>query len=816
MIHDPLQVDLHLHSRHSKRPSEWFLRKIGCAESYTDPLKLYGIARRRGMDYVTLCDHNTIDGALEIAHLENTFISEEITTYFPEDGCKLHVLAWGITQQQHDDIQLLRESIYELTNYLVHEQVAHAVAHPMFAVNDRLTVDHFEKIVLLFKCFEMNGSRDAWQNGILRTILEGLTPETIARLATRHDIAPLDKQPHVKHIVAGSDDHSSLNIARIYTRVDTDGKRDATSLVEAIRGGHTEVGGESSNPKTMAHNLYSIAWQFYKEKFKLNRLVGTAVLLRFADRALLPDTPAETGLKHRIRDLIGFGRRRLFSRGNGSTMAGLLTGASRDIIVDDPKLSRVLTAPELHPRDSERLWFRFVNKVSERSMKHFIDPIIDSLSGANLFDIFQSVGSVGSLYTLLAPYFIAYGLFTKDRDFCRRCASRFNRGRSEKPSTLKMAHFTDTFYEVNGVATTLQMNLGMARKLGKDVTILTCGPDKLNQPGVVNFPAVGTFGMPEYPGLKLYYPPVLGMLEYCYDNGITHLHSATPGPIGLACLGIARILKLPVYGTYHTALPQYVAQLTEDGAMEELMWRYMVWYYNQLDAVYTPSRTIGDELIQRGIEPEKIRHVSRGIDIQRFHPSRRNGYFTGGHGVTDDEVLMVYVGRVSREKNLPDLVEAFRRVAVRRMKVRLVVIGEGPYLDEMKEQLTGLPVTYTGWLEGEGLADAYASCDVLVFPSTTDTLGNVVLEAQASGLAVIVTDRGGPRENMIDGQTGLVVPGGDIDELTEAILRLAGHRDLLEQMKANARRYMQDRSLETSWMKLWESYHHPTDRAASG
>jgi predicted metal-dependent phosphoesterase TrpH len=108
MKRNSLKANLHVHSKHSTRPSEWFLRRIGCAESYTDPLLLYEIAMKRGMDLVTITDHNTLAGSLEIAHLDNTFISEEITTYFPEDGCKLHIVAYGITVCQHSDLKYSR------------------------------------------------------------------------------------------------------------------------------------------------------------------------------------------------------------------------------------------------------------------------------------------------------------------------------------------------------------------------------------------------------------------------------------------------------------------------------------------------------------------------------------------------------------------------------------------------------------------------------------------------------------------------------------------------------------------------------------
>jgi len=174
-----LKADLHVHSKYSHRPSAWILRKIGGAESYTEPAAVYRYLKQIGMDRVTLTDHDTIEGCLEIAHLEDVFISEEVTTYFPEDRCKLHVLAYDITEAQHKEICRIQDNVFDLVAYLNQEQILHAVAHPMYAVNDRLQVAHFEKMLLLFKYFELNGARDAMLNQIITRILAGLTKSRI-------------------------------------------------------------------------------------------------------------------------------------------------------------------------------------------------------------------------------------------------------------------------------------------------------------------------------------------------------------------------------------------------------------------------------------------------------------------------------------------------------------------------------------------------------------------------------------------------------------------------------------------------------------
>jgi hypothetical protein len=170
------------------------------------------------MDFVTISDHNSIAGALEIAHLPGVFLPNEVTTYFPEDGCKIHCLVSGITESQFDDIQRVRQDIYEFRDYLMDEGIVHSVAHPLFSVNDRLTVDHLSRLLVLFKRFEgINGARAPRAAMIFRAIVQNLSPQMLTEMADRHGLEPRDGEPWRKFLTAGSDDHSGLYIASAYT-----------------------------------------------------------------------------------------------------------------------------------------------------------------------------------------------------------------------------------------------------------------------------------------------------------------------------------------------------------------------------------------------------------------------------------------------------------------------------------------------------------------------------------------------------------------------------------------------------------------------
>src|SRR5882724_7272586 len=183
------KCDLHIHSRFSARSEEWLFRRLDFPDSYSDPRELHRQLLERGMDFVTITDHDTIDGCRAIRDLPNTFISEQVTTYFPQDPCKLHILVWGITEQQHREIEGVRDNIFDLQRYLQTALIGHAVAHPLYSVNGKLEASHIERLILLFKHFEgINGLRDALLSDLAQTLFQQLTPDKIDSFANRHNL----------------------------------------------------------------------------------------------------------------------------------------------------------------------------------------------------------------------------------------------------------------------------------------------------------------------------------------------------------------------------------------------------------------------------------------------------------------------------------------------------------------------------------------------------------------------------------------------------------------------------------------------------
>ena len=801
-----MKADLHVHSRYSMRPSEWILKKLDCPESFTDPLHLYHVAKSRGMNFVTITDHNTIDGCLEIAHLDGCFISEEVTTYFPEDQCKLHVTVYNITEAAHKDIQHIRENVFDLVSYLTENKIFYSLAHPLYSVNGKLGLEHFEKCLFLFQNFEINGARHEEQNSVLAYVLAALTPGLIKMLSEKYDLKPLHEYPWQKSLTGGSDDHSSLTIACRYTEVPH--ARSVEEFFQGLQSGKGFVRGDISHPRVLAHNIYSIAYQYYGRKFDLHKYIKSDVILQLLDRFLqIEQHDEETGLMTRIHLLWGPRKRARTDGNHWNGLLGLLRDEAHRLIQKDPELTAILKNGNGDGgRGSlNQKWFRFVNTVSNRLFFNLADHIVESLTGAHFLNLFQSIGAAAALYSISAPYFVAYSIFSKERQFARTVHDAFSQGEQPQSSRVHVGHFTDTFYEVNGVSLTLMQQVNAARVVQKKYTVITCD-GRVHPPsyGIQNFRPIGEYELSIYPEQKLCYPPFLEMLDYCYEQGFTLLHAATPGPVGLAALGISMILNIPIIATYHTDLPQYAQYLTGDGTMSEIVWRYLLWYYQQMDMILVPSSATANELAEKGVSRDKIRLFPRGIDINRFHPSKASA--CDRFPESSSAFRLLYVGRISKEKDLDVLAKAFKKLAADIDDLELIIVGDGPYREEMQRDLEGFNCLFTGYLLGDELAALYAACDLFVFPSTTDTFGNVVLEAQASGIPVIVTDQGGPCENMIPGETGLVVNGRNPEALEAAIRVMHADRHKTAAMGESARAYMERRDFQSAFEKAWDLY----------
>jgi len=627
------------------------MRKFNVPESYTSPLHLYRVARERGMDFVTITDHNAITGALEIGHLPGTFISSEITAHFPENGCKVHVVVLHISEAQFPVILELRKNVYEMVAYLHYEKIAHFMAHPLYAQNEKLNLEIIERSLLLFTTLEIkNGCRAHRFNGFTKRLVSSLNESVLERLADKHDLRPYGATPWIKGIVGGSDDHSGLFIARAHTTVyDTP---TIEGFINAVRSGESWADGEDGGPLTMAHSLYGIAHSFYRERLGERRRGSTPFVSALLDRFFnIGEDKGSFVDKIRLFILKNLPASNSHT---GKSFEEILDSEARLLLGDTEFLAGISN------EDSNRKIFTITSRLANRLIFHYTNRLMTLPFNAGFFDYLNTVGTIGLVHTLISPYYLAFHHQHKGKELIRDLSKSIPE-MHHKEAPEKIALFTDTLDEINGVAITIKRLISTARNRGVELTVITSG-DKIEDAvdGVKKFLSVGDCVLPEYPELKLNFPPILDVMDFVEREGFTRIHVSTPGTVGLLGLLIGRLMDIPVAGTYHTDIPQYVRSLTNDEFLEKAAWSYMIWFYSQMEEVMVPSTGTRLQLQSRGLPPNRMKPLPRWVDTDAYSPGMRNSSFWRGRGVAPGRLVLLYVGRVSREKGLELLAVAFR------------------------------------------------------------------------------------------------------------------------------------------------------------
>jgi glycosyltransferase involved in cell wall biosynthesis len=394
----------------------------------------------------------------------------------------------------------------------------------------------------------------------------------------------------------------------------------------------------------------------------------------------------------------------------------------------------------------------------------------------------------------LSPYVAAFRFQHKDEPLHRAVAERFPAAAHLECKSPRLAWATDTLNDVNGVSRTVRSAAALARTRSLPLTVLT---SETSQPSAdfacENFAPIWETPVPRYDELTLRVPPALELIEHCERENYGRIVISTPGPVGLAALAAAKLLGVPAAGIYHTDFPRYVAALGGDGRLEDLSRSYIRWFYRQMDEVLVSSTAYAEELVRLGIDRGRLRDLPRGVDAELFSPDKRQPEFFARWGLRSGPVLL-YVGRLSREKNLEALFHGFRELRDRGVAANLAVVGDGPERRALELRWNAPDIAFTGYLSGEGLASAYASADLFVFPSRTDTFGNAVLEAMAAGVTPVVAREGGPAEQVRHGETGLIVDFDRPEALPDALQALLAHPQLLRRMGAAGRSHASARS----------------------
>ncbi|MEJ7891977.1 MAG: glycosyltransferase [Solirubrobacteraceae bacterium] len=718
------RVDLHCHSTASAVSKLGVSRALGLPECATPPEEAYELAKRRGMTYVTLTDHDTIDGAVELAErYEDAFVSEELTARFKNADQAVHICVWGITPAHHEQLQALAGDVEDVAAYLDENEIACALAHPFFHVGAPLEPWHRRRLAEIFPIWET-------RNG--------------ARARELNAPAAIYIDTHGGTGTGGSDDHAGVDIGRTYT--ETPAAEDWRGFLAHVRSGRCEARGDQGSAAKWAHAALAIA---VRTLGRSTAEPDPSAVLRMAERVL---TEGEVRSGALGTDL-------------APDDARSLVGAWIDSVgLEEDPIALMQSGAFTHGDLARR-----ARRAHEKRLREVAQGPMDATMPARIF----------AACIPAVPYAPAAAFLGREK---AKLVTREGEPR-------RVAIVADGIGGTHGVTRTLEQ----VREHGvPGFEVELIGTDR----GVDR--RLDSVAEVDLGGLDVGVPSLPAVVETLAEGRYDAVHVTAPGPAGIAAVMVAKAMELPLIGSYHSELSSYAALRTGDPSAELAMKVVLGMFYGRCDRVLSPSAVSDAAIADLGIGAARVRRWDRGVDTTRFDPALRHPT----HG--PERVDVLYAGRLAAEKGVDLLAEAFERARAADDRLHLVLAGGGPAEGELRTRL-GEHVTCLGWLEGDALPRAYASADLFCFASQTDTFGQVILEAQASGLPVVAVNRGGPLELIQDGRTGVLCEP-EADALAEALAGLARSRRMRDRLARGGLLAARGRTWARSMERLGEGW----------
>jgi len=743
------RVDMHCHSTASQLSRLGVQRSLGLPECATPPEEVYELAKRRGMDFVTITDHDTIEGALALADRPDCFVSEELTARFAGEPQAVHVLCYGITPGDHEWLQAHSGDVEACAAYLRENEITCALAHPFFDVGAPLTRRHRRRLAELFPIWEVrNGSRAA-----------ELNMPAVVYIETNDGTG-----------IGGSDDHAGVDIGRTFTEVPD--ARTPEEFLQQIRAGHASAGGTQGSAAKWAHAAMALATRALGEGASESTPPDPGAVLKMAERVIREGEAREGKV---ATDIGPADARALLEAWLGSVGLEL---RGRELIDH-------LQADNFSHSDL----YRRARRTHDRRLRVAVEQ------GSAAFTVGDFPSAMNGVFEALLPA-LPYAPATA---FLGAEVNRL-RGRSDEPR--RVAVIADGIGSMHGVTHTIEQ-IRERGVPGFEVDVV--GTD----PGVDRrLPAATELEIPFYEGLPLGVPGLPDLVETLAEGNYELIHVTAPGPAGIAATMLSRVTGIPLLASYHTELAAYAGMRSDDGGIEAIARGALGAFYRVPGVVLSPSPAADASLAGLGLDPARVRRWERGVDLDRFDPAKaRRDEYPG-------EIKVLYVGRLTREKGVDLLAESFLRAHRSDPRLHLLLAGGGPEEAELRARL-GEHATFLGWLGGEDLAEAYASADVFLFASSTDTYGQVIIEAAASGLPVVAVAEGGPAALVENRHTGLLCRP-DADHLAGALLQLASSPLLRHHLGTSGAEAARGRSWERSMDQLAAGYRRLLESEAAG
>lgn len=801
--HETLKIDLHCHDCNSDVPDELIGRILGVPETWLPSEKLLEELRKNGCDTFTITNHNNARSCYEMQNKGfDVLTAAEFSCMVPDFGVGIHVLAYGFEPEQEKRLEKLRKNVYRFQEYARAENIPTVWAHPLYhyAAKKKPPQEFFNKMLLVFERFEMlNGQRDCWQNLLVKEWMAQVTEDDIDRYKVNFKVNPSDfcDDPYNKAITGGSDCHTGIfaGMTGTYLHVPNLEERLKTTprsqlALEAIRQKRMAPFGAYHNTQKMTITFLNYVCQIamnYKDpglirlllhkgetsdkliSFAASNLfcevqrhkVTTSFVKIFLDSMLGKKPSVFKGLLLKSEYKPIFQEAVSLAEKHGICDNGRVNEFYNAILAINSQLNGILAE-----RIDKKLGKSDVGKVFDgRDVNSFIEKLELPISVRAYLDDSEKHGSAVdisafldglsfpffSAFFILAAHFASARTMFNTRPLLADISNRLGRHRHPK----RVMWLTDTFGDRNGVSMFLQEMHKEIRRKKLPIDIVCCDSSIACEDNLIVLKPVKEFSLPFYADYSFRVPNFVELHNLFFSGSYDRIVCSTEGIMGVFSLYLKHAYTVRAIFYMHTDWMMFAHKvLSIEGANLSRVRRILRSFYDAFDKVLVLNSDQKKWLFgtQMNLGREKIFQTAHWVN-RCFKPQTSDK--GQAFGLPQAAKVLLYVGRVSKEKGVLELPALYREVKQKVPELRLVVAGKGPAQEQLRNEIPD--GVFIDWVQQDKLSLLYASADLLVLPSRFDTFAMVVLEALSCGLPVIAYNDKGPKDIVQHERCGFLV-----------------------------------------------------------
>lgn len=807
-LKETLKIDLHCHDFNSDVPDEIMGRILNVPETWTPTETVIKTLKQNECDAFTITNHNNARSCYELQSKGFDMLTgAEFSCTVPDFRIGIHVLAYGFTPHEETTLNKLKKNVYAFQEYAVSRDIPTVWAHPLYHYSPKHIPDmaFFNKMSLVFERFEViNGQRDTWQNLLVKSWIESLTPGVLEANGYKAGINPSDfcRHPYRKTMTGGSDSHMGIftGLSGTYLHIpDLEIRRkstpDSVLALEAIRNGLTAPYGSHNNNEKI-----NIAFLDYVCQIAINHK-DPGLLRLLLHKGTNQEKMLALAISNAFAELQQHKTTMKFVELFHGSFGGVVPGNLKRMLIKKPykpvfdEALKIAQAKNNHPKQaaaiytksvqtiseelSNLLWTRIVKKVEKLKGEHdfsrlSLNSILkefelpadlrtyltkDNSPGKNDKNSSNKNQLVkildGLSFPFLASSMLLAANFTSIKVLynARPMLNNFSDHLQKYKHPKRMLWLTDTFEDKNGVSMVLKSMLHHIQLHNLPIDLLVCSDTITPENNLIVVKPDATFTLPFYTQQPIRIPNINKINTIFKAGEYDRVMTSTELPMGMVALFLKHAYSIPAYFYLHTDWMLFGKKVLQlDSPSQDRLKRFLRSFYTQFDLVFVLNKDqqrwlSGDQM---KIDKEKVKITAHWVDdfyrtavkTEIKNISKQNGF------------TVVYAGRLSKEKGIMELSEIFAKIREKYPDLNIIIAGTGPEEDQLKQLLP--EATFLGWVEQKQLLDLYSSADLLLLPSRFDTFSCVVLEAMSCGLPVIAYNTKGPKDIISDGKNGFL------------------------------------------------------------